>query len=253
MSSIAPIRFIGTCAANPCDPLLLFGLVEAVTLAGRHRRAHESGRDAVDPHPSTRELARDVARVAEDRTLGRRVGRTADAHRRRDRRHVHDRTAPAVEHRRDRRPRAHVDAPEVDLEHGVPLLPRSVSHVSRSSPCDDAGVVHEHVEPAEARRATSRPHAPPAVGASRRRRPPDAASEPSSYELRRRSRRRGPRRGRRPRPARPHARSASRWRGRTRTPPPVTIAALPVQSTVTLASSARPRSRRAPARRVMRQ
>ena len=96
MSSIAPIRRIGTCVAESRDALLLCGLVEAVPLARRHGRAHETGRDRVHPHAPTRQLSRRVPRVAEDRRPSTpRTPRRRRAHRRRDRRHVHDRPPPA--------------------------------------------------------------------------------------------------------------------------------------------------------------
>ena len=93
MSSIAPMRFIGRCAANPATrsswPSSSRPSRSPVVIGERMN----PGETAFMRTPAPGELARRVTGVAEDRALRRRVRGAAGAHRCRDRRHVHDRSA----------------------------------------------------------------------------------------------------------------------------------------------------------------
>ena len=239
MSSTVPARRIGTSAPESLDPRLLLFRAQAEPLARRHRCAHVAGRHRVDPHAVAGELGADVAAVAQDRALGRGVGRTADAHRRRDRRHVHDRPAPRVDEGRDRRPGAHVHALQVGLDDAVPGVLGGVPGVARIA-LGDPRVVDQDVDPHRSgrgsrprparRRPTSRCHRRPPRPASRR--PPRAGRSPG----------RPPRRARRSRPVAPSAPKRTAVARPKPEPPPVTIAVLP--SSLIRAPGCEGRSRR---------
>ena len=121
-------------------------------------RLHPIGRDGVHGDPRTSDLDRERAREAVHRGLRGAVAGHARVRdeRPRDRRHVHDAAASALEHRREHRAGHVVGRHEVHVHLAEEVRGREVHDVLRRVPVHaelrEARVVHEDVDRAEARR-----------------------------------------------------------------------------------------------------